>query len=353
MRAADAARAVGLHRDVVAGGGVPAGRPHRGPRAGGGRAGLGHAQHHPHGRRRGLPAVHHGDPGGPARAVAARGEAGGRAGHADRCRGGAPVSRGRPAQPAPARRPARGGRVPEGRVDGCATVGRHPARAARRDVGQAAGPPVRAGGACRGERSGRACGRAATRRSGRRRRPRAARHPLPAGLRARLPGGCRVVHRALDHRGARGARPLRPAEIPHGDRRCAGRRAGRAASGRRHAGTRAFPGHLGRRAARARPAHPAVTRGAAPARLRDLDAAFGADVPRGRTGRRYLVLRRSGRSSLLRSTTCPPPRAMPSRGRPSGSGPSTRRPGEARQGRRMFVVEETRARSSASWRSPS
>ena len=52
VRAADAARAVGLHRDVVAGGRVPAGRSHRGARAGGGRAGLGHAQHHPHGRRR-------------------------------------------------------------------------------------------------------------------------------------------------------------------------------------------------------------------------------------------------------------------------------------------------------------
>ena len=115
---------------------------------------------------------------------------------------------GRPAQPAPARRSARGGRVPEGRMDGRATVGRPAARATGRNVGQAAGPPVRAGGARREQHPGRLRERPATLRSGRRRRPRAARHPLPAGLRARLPGRRRVVHRLVDHGRARRARPL-------------------------------------------------------------------------------------------------------------------------------------------------
>ena len=152
-----------------------------------GRAGLGHAQHHPHGRRCGLPAVHRGGPGDPARAVAACGEAGGRAGHAGRRRGRAPVPRGRPAQPAPARRPARGGRVPEGRVGRRAAVDRPAARAARRDVGQAAGAPVRAGGA----RPGRApAPPAATREPPIRSStpPATCSSPLPAGVRARLPG---------------------------------------------------------------------------------------------------------------------------------------------------------------------
>ena len=123
--------------------------------------------------------------------------------------------------------------------------------------------------------------------------------------------------------------------------------------GRRHARTRALPGHLGRRAARARPAHPAATRGAAarassrrPCRVPCRRSSWTARSPApGPTS--------VGRSWPCRSTTCPPPRAVPSRRRPSGSRSSTRLPSEARQGRRMFVVEETRARSSASWRSPS
>ena len=345
VRAADPACAVRLRRHVVAHGRVPEGRSHRGPRACGGRAGLGHAQHHPHGRGRRLRAVHRRGPARAAGAVAAGGQARGRAGHAGRRGGRAALPGRRPADPAPARGAPGGRRVPEGRVGGRPAVGRPAARAAGRNLGEAAGAPVRARGARPAPTRPRTGPRRRRRRSCWSRATCARSGPPPPRTSRRSPGS----------RSARSGPCWRAAT-------CGGSAARRAGSWSTCRTGRCRRPARRRRCASWAPGTPrcSCTRGAPSCCRRPTGPrVFATSMPR--SVPTFLVDGQVAGTWAYAGgqvVTTPVPRpvrrrtAAPSTRRPSGSRRSTR-PRVTRQGRRTFVVADTRARSSASWRSPS
>ena len=274
-------------------------------------------------------------------------EAGRRAGHAGRRRGRAPVPGGRPAQAARDRRPAGRRRVPEGRVGGRAAVGRPAARAARRHLGQAAGAPVRPGragasrrrdpAADRGRAAG-SCSSPAT--CGPSGRPPPADVASFSGCRSRRSAPCSpaatCAGSAARRAGSWSTCRTRRCPTPTRRRRCASWAPGTRCCSCTPGAPRCCPRPTGRACSRRR------CRG----RCRRSSSTARSPAPG--------VRRRAGRGQPFHDLPAAD-RPCGRRRRPSGSRPSTRRRDvdEHGQGRRMFVVDETRARSSASWRSPS